>query len=42
MSTKLTLPEINKQLQKKDLDPKLRQSLEDKKRIISKDKIVKK
>jgi hypothetical protein len=40
MSTKLTLNEINKQLQKKDLNPELRDSLIEKKKILSKDKIV--
>jgi hypothetical protein len=40
MSTKLTLKEINKQLQKKDLNPELRDSLIEKKKILSKDKIV--
>ena len=42
MSTKLTLQEINKQLDKKDLDPSLKRLLEDKKDIISSDKTVKK
>jgi hypothetical protein len=42
MSTKLNLNEINKHLDKKDLDPKLKQSLLEKKNILSKDKIVKK
>jgi hypothetical protein len=42
MSTKLNLNEINKHLYKKDLDPKLKQSLLEKKNILSKDKIVKK
>jgi hypothetical protein len=40
MSTKLTLKEINKQLQKKDLTPELRDSLIEKKKILSKDKII--
>jgi hypothetical protein len=40
MSTKLTLTEINKQLDKKDLDPKLKQSLKDKKNILTNDKTV--
>lgn len=30
MSTKLTLTEINKQLEKKDLDPKLKNALKSK------------
>lgn len=42
MGTKLTLYEINKQLNKKDLDDKLKQSLKDKKEILLKDKEVKK
>jgi hypothetical protein len=42
MGTRLNLNEINKQLEKKDLDPKLKQSLLEKKNILSKDKIVKK
>ncbi len=42
MSTKLTLTEINKQLEKKDLDPKLKQSLIEKKEILTKDKTVNK
>jgi len=42
MSTKLTLQEINKQLDKKDLDPSLKKSLEDKKDIISSGKTVNK
>jgi hypothetical protein len=42
MGTKLTLYEINKQLHKKDLDDKLKQSLKDKKEILLKDKEVKK
>jgi hypothetical protein len=42
MSTKLTLNEINKQLEKKDLNPKLKESLLNKKEILSKDKIVNK
>ena len=42
MSTKLTLTEINKQLEKKDLSDGLRQSLEQKKKILSTDKIVRK
>lgn len=42
MSTKLTLTEINKQLEKRDLDPKLKQSLIDKKEILTKDKTVNK
>ena len=42
MGTRLNLNEINKHLEKKDLDPKLKQSLLDKKDILLKDKIVKK
>lgn len=42
MSTKLTLQEINKQLEKKDLDPSLKKSLENKKNVISSDKTVRK
>ena len=42
MSTRLTLNEINKQLDKKDLPEKLRKSLEAKKEILSNDKDVKK
>ena len=42
MGTRLNLNEINKQLEKKDLDPKLKQALLDKMDILSKDKTVKK
>lgn len=42
MSTKLTLQEINKQLAKKDIDPELKKSLENKKNILSNGNIVKK
>jgi len=42
MSTKLSINEINKQLEKKDLDQKLKASLLQKKEILSKDKIVNK
>jgi hypothetical protein len=42
MGTRLNLNEINKQLEKKDLDSKLKQSLIEKKNILSKDKIVRK
>jgi len=42
MSTKLSLNEINKQLEKKDISPELRKSLNDKKKIITNDKIVRK
>jgi hypothetical protein len=42
MSTKLTLNEINKQLSKKDLDPKLEKSLKEKKNILTHNKEVKK
>lgn len=40
MSTRLTLNEINKQLEKKDLSPELKASLQQKKNILSKDKEV--
>ena len=42
METKLTLQEINKQLEKKELSEELKKSLEQKKNILSTDKIVKK
>lgn len=42
MSTRLTLNEINKQLEKKDLSHELKASLQQKKNILSKDKEVKK
>lgn len=42
MSTKLSLNEINKQLEKKDISPELRKSLNDKKKIITNNKIVRK
>ena len=42
MSTKLSLNEINKQLEKKDIGDELRKSLNDKKKIITNDKIVRK
>lgn len=42
MSTRLTLKEINKQLEKKDLNPDLKASLQQKKNILSKDKTVNK
>lgn len=42
MSTKLTLKEIEKQLQKKELSPDLKKSLENKKNILSNGKTVKK
>ena len=42
MSTKLTLNEINKQLEKKDLPAEIKQLLKDKKNAISNDKTVKK
>ena len=42
MSTKLSLNEINKQLEKKDISDELRKSLNDKKKIITNDKIVRK
>ena len=40
MSTRLTLNEINKQLEKKDLNHDLKASLQQKKNILSKDKEV--
>jgi len=40
MSTKLTVNEINKQLEKKDLRPDLKASLLEKKKILSKDKTI--
>lgn len=40
MSDKLTLNEINKQLEKKVLEPSLRASLEQKKAILTKSKTV--
>jgi len=42
MSTKLSLKEIEEQLEKKDLSPELRKSLKEKKKIITNDKIVRK
>lgn len=42
MSTRLTLNEINKQLEKNDLNPNLKASLQQKKNILSKYKEVKK
>jgi hypothetical protein len=42
MGTKLTLYEINKQLNKKELDEQLKQSLLEKKNILSNDKTVEK
>ena len=42
MSTKLSLNEINKQLEKKDISDELRKSLKEKKKIITNDKIVRK
>ena len=42
MSTKLTLQEINKQLEKKELNPNLKKSLSEKKNILTNDKVVKK
>jgi hypothetical protein len=42
MSTKLTLKEIQEQLDKKDISPELRKSLKDKKDILANNKIVKK
>jgi len=38
----MDIKEINKQLEKKDLDPSLRKSLEKKKEILTADKIVRK
>lgn len=40
MGTRLTLYEINKQLNKKELDEQLKQSLKDKKDILLKNKEV--
>ena len=40
MSTRLTLNEINKQLEKKDINPELKASLLEKQKILLKDKIV--
>lgn len=40
MSTKLTLSEINKQLEKKNLDPAIEKSLKDKRKILLTDKVV--
>jgi len=40
MSTKLTLNEINKQLEKKDINPELKASLLNKKNILLTDKVV--
>lgn len=42
MSTKLSLNEINKHLERKDLPEQMRKDLENKKKIISNEKIVKK
>lgn len=42
MSTRITLNEINKQLEKKDLNPDLKASLQQKKNILSKNQEVKK
>lgn len=42
MSTKLTINEINKQLEKKDLNPELKNSLQLKKNILLNDKTVRK
>ena len=42
MSTRLNLNEINKQLEKKDLPDEVRKSIEQKKEILSNNKIVKK
>ena len=42
MGTKLTLQEINKQLEKKDINPELKESLKNKKNILLTDKVVKK
>ena len=42
MSTKLSLNEINKQLQKDELRKELRDSLKQKKDILSNNKIIKK
>ena len=42
MSTRITLNEINKQLEKKDLNPDLKASLQEKKNILSRNQEVKK
>ena len=42
MGTKLTLNEINKQLDKKDISPELKNRLLNKKNILLTDKVVKK
>ncbi len=42
MGTRLTLYEINKQLNKKELDDKLKQSLKEKQDILLKNKTVEK
>jgi hypothetical protein len=42
MSTKLSLNEINKQLEKKGLSPEIEKSLKDKKNILTNNKVVKK
>jgi len=42
MSTKISLNEINKQLERKDLDPKFKASLKEKRDILTNNKIVKK
>jgi len=42
MWTKLTLTEINKQLDKKDLDSAIKKSLKEKKKILTDNKIVRK
>lgn len=42
MGTRLTLKEIDNQLTKKDLNPQLVKSLNDKKNILTNDKVVKK
>ena len=42
MGTRPTLNEINKQLEKKDLNPDLKASLQQKKNILSKNQEVKK
>jgi len=42
MGTKLTLQEINKQLEKKNIDPCLRKSLKDKQKALDNNKEIKK
>lgn len=42
MSTKLTLNQINKALEKKDISPEFEKSLKNKKEILTKNKTIKK